>query len=321
MSKTIIEQVEDFGLSKKDRPKAEFSEVGIVGCGTNGQQLAIMIASKGIEVIFIELSQELIDEAFQEIEEELDTKILQWGITEGEKRAVVSRIKGSLDYNDLKNCDMVIEAILSKSREKSRDIRKDVFNKIEKHISPQAIIATNSTTVAITEISAGLKHRDRCISMHISTTSPSADLVEVVKSLYTSEETCKNVRKFAILIKKHFIEVAESPGLITVRIFAPMINEACDILLERVAKMPEIDLAIKKSLNLPLGPFEMADKIGISKVIRWLDNLYEEFGDRQYKASPILKRLERANHLGRKTNEGFYKYDEHGQKLEPAINF
>ncbi len=321
MSKPVIERIENFGLSKKERPKTEFAEVGIVGCGTNGQSLAIMIASKGIEVTFIELSQELIDEAYQEIEEELDKKILHWGITEGEKRAVLARIKGSLDFNDLKNCDMVIEAILSKSREKSRDIRKDVFRKIEEHVSPHAIIATNSTTVAITEISAALKHRDRCISMHISITSPSADLVEVVKSLYTSKETCQNVRKFAILIDKHFVEVAESPGLITVRMFAPMINEACDILLERVAKMTEIDLAVRKSLNLPLGPFEMADKIGIGKVIRWLDNLYDEFGDRQYKASPILKRLERANHLGRKTNEGFYKYNDLGQKLEPAIKY
>ena len=321
MSKPIIERVENFGLSKKDRPKAEFAEVGIVGCGSNGQSLAIMIASKGIEVVFIELSQELIERAYKEIEEELNAKIISWGITDGEKRAVLSRIKGSLDYNDLENCDMVIEAILSKSREKSRDIRKGVFNKIEEHISPHAIIATNSTTVAITEISAGLKHRDRCISMHISITSPTANLVEVVKSLYTSKETCMNVRKFAILIGKKFIEVAESPGLITVRIFAPMINEACDILLERVAKMTEIDLAVRESLNLPLGPFEMADKIGIAKVIRWLDNLYDEYGDRQYKASPILKRLERANHLGRKTNEGFYKYNDLGQKIEPEVNY
>lgn len=319
MSEPIFERVENFGLSQKDRPKAEFAEVGIVGCGTNGQKLAIMIASKGIEVKFIELSEELIEEAYREIAEELDAKILHWGITESEKRATLSRIKGSLDYNELASCDMVIEAILSKSREKSKDIRKEVFNKIEEHVSPHTIIATNSTTVAITEISSDLKHPERCISMHISTTSPSANLVEVVKSLYTSEETWENIQKFVILIGKHFLEVAESPGLITVRIFAPLINEACDVLLERVAKMPQIDCAVKKSLNIPLGPFEMADKIGIDKVIRWLDNLYEEFGDRQYKASPILKRLARAKHFGRKSNQGFYKYNDLGQKLEPAI--
>ncbi len=319
MSEPIIERIENFGLSQKDRPKAEFAEVGIVGCGTNGQNLAIMIAKNGIEVKFIELSEQLIQDAYREIEEILDLKIRHWGITESEKRATIARINGSTDYKDLKDCDMVIEAILSKSREQSKDIRKDVFKTIENHVSRNTIIATNSTTVAITEISGDLEYPDRCISMHISITSPTANLVEVVKSLYTSQETCKNVKKFAILIGKHFLEVAESPGLITVRMFAPLINEACDILLERVAKMKQIDFAVKKSLNIPLGPFEMADKVGIDKVIRWLDNLYDEFGDQQYKASPILKRLARSKRIGRKTNQGFYKYDDLGQNLGPAI--
>ena len=319
MSKQIIEQVENFGLSKKDRPKADFSEVGIVGCGTAGQNLAIMIASKGIEVVFLELSQELINIAIEEITEQLDSQIHHWAITESEKNAIRKRIRGTLIYEDFKNCDMVIEAILSKTRQQSFDIRKQIFKQIEEHVSPHTIIATNSTTLAITELASTLKNKDRCISMHISTTSPDADLVEVVRSLYTSPDTCENVQKFALYIKKKFIRVAESPGLITVRLFAPMINEACDILMEQVATMKQIDYAAKQSMGLPLGPFEMADKIGVGKVIRWLDNLYEEFGHTHYKASPILKRLARAKHLGRKTDIGFYKYNELGEKLEPSF--
>lgn len=320
MSEPIIERVEEFALSQADRPKAEFEKVGIVGCGSTGQKLAIMIAKRGIDVSFVELSEEKIEEAYREMKEELEYELNHWGITEGEMKAVLGRIKGSLDYNDLKGCDLVIESILSKTREAARDTRKELFKKIEEYVSKDTIIATNSTTVAITELASALKYKDRCISMHVSLTSPHAKLVEVVSSLYTNDNVCANVQKFALLIGKKFIRVAESSGLITVRLFAPMINEACDILMESVAKMEMIDFATKNSLNLPLGPFEMADKIGIDRVIRWLENMYEEFGDLRYKASPILKRLVRAQHTGRKVGQGFYIYDELGTKLRPAFS-
>ncbi len=316
----IIEKVSEYALSQKNRPKAEFAKVGIVGCGTTGQKIAIIIASRGIDIVFIELSQEKIDEAYREINEELETKLHHWGITEGEKRGIITRIKGSLDYKDLDGCDLVLESILSKTRHKAIDARKEIFKEIEKHVSKDTIIATNSTTIAITELAAGLEHKDRCVSMHVSLTSPEAKLVEVVKSIYTGQEVCDNVQKFAILIGRNFIKVAESPGLITVRLFAPMINEACDILLERVADLESIDFAAKKSLNLPLGPFEMADKIGIDRIVRWLENMYEEFGDLKYKASPILRRLQRANQTGRKVGRGFYLYDEKGNKIKNKIN-
>lgn len=319
MSEPIIERVEDYALSKTERPKAQFEKIGIVGCGTMGQRIAIMTASRGIEVVFIELTQEKIDEAYEEIKESLEYKLDHWGITDSEMRGVISRIKGTLKYEELKDCDLVIESILSKTRDSARETRKEVFLEIEKHVSPSTIIATNSTTIAITELASVLKYKDRCVSMHISTTSPHAKLVEVVRSLYTTDEVCSNIQKFSILLGKTFIRVAESPGLISVRLFAPLINEACDILMENVASIEKIDTATKSSLGLPYGPFEMADKIGIDKVIRWLENMYEEFGNLHYKASPILKRLNRARHFGRKVGVGFYSYDEKGNKLKAVF--
>ncbi len=310
----IIENVREYALSQQGRPKADFSKVGIVGCGSTGQRLAIIMASRGMDVVFIELSEEKIQEAYEGIKEELSEKLHHWGITEGEMRGVISRIHGSTDYKELEGCDLVMESILSRSRETAKEARKEIFQIIEQNVSRNCIIATNSTTIAITELSSGLKYKDRCVSMHISLTSPEARLVEVVKSIYTTEEVCENVQKFAVLIGRDFIRVAESPGLITVRLFAPMINEACDILLERVASLENIDFAAKKSMNLPLGPFEMADKIGIDRIVRWLENMYEEFGDHEYKASPILRRLARAGQIGRKTGKGFYVYDEKGNK-------
>lgn len=316
MEELIVEQIEDYALSKKERPKAQFAQIGIVGAGTTGQRIILMIASKGIEVIFLELDQAGIEEAYRELAEELDNKIEHWGMTAGDKRAVLSRIKGTLNYNDFKDCDLVIESILSKQREHSVEIRKSIFKKIEEHVNRHTIIATNSTTTVITELANELIQKDRCLSLHFSTTNPGANIVEVVKGLYTSEETCDNVRKFTTLIDKIPIPVDESPGLISVRLFVSLIGEACDALMEGVATKENIDLTMRNGLGLPLGPFEMADKIGLDKVVRWMDNLYYEFGDMKYKPSPLIKKLVRAQHLGRKTCMGFYTYDAQGNKVD-----
>ena len=316
MSDIIIEQIEDFALSAKSKPDVLFSEVGIIGCGSTGQRIVLMIASRGIEVTFVEINQAKIDEAMREMEEQLDEKINHWGMTGSEKKLILSRIKGTLEYTDLANCDLVIESILSKVREYSLDVRKSVFKKIEENVSSKAIIATNSTTTVITELASELKYRERCISLHFSTTNKNANIVEIVKGLYSSPEVCENIRKFTTLINKIPVPVEESPGLVSVRLGIALIGEACDILMEGVSSMENIDFVMRKGLGLPLGPFEMADKIGLDRVVRWMDNLYREFGDMKYKASPILKKLVRAKHLGRKSCEGFYKYDEHGHKLK-----
>ena len=315
MSEILTEPIEKYALSESTKPKMKFSKVGIVGCGTTGQRIALMIASSGIEVIFLELSQEKIDEAFEELEEQLDETINHWGMTENDKKLVLSRIKGTQDYNDFNDCDLVLEAILSKTREFAKDIRLSVFKLIEDHVKRDTIIATNSISSVITELSADLKYKDRCVSLHFSTTAPDAKIVEVVSGLYSSEDTCINVRKFLKLINKIPVPVEESPGLISVRLGVSFIAEACDLLMEGVGSKEDIDFVMKQGIGTPLGPFEMADKIGLDRVVRWMENLYMEFGDRKYKPSPMLKKLVRAKHFGRKTCEGFYKYDELGHKL------
>ncbi len=308
------EPIEEYGMSKKDRTKSLFSKVGVIGCGNVGQVITLSIASRGLEVVFLETDQERIHQSNQSITTELDNKINHWGMTESEKRAILSRIKATIAYGDLKDCDVVIEAILSHDMN-TKDVRKDIFRKIEEHISPDAIIATNSSTVLVTELSSELKHKERCVSLHVSTTAPDASVIEVVKGLHTSDETYEKAKLFAKLIGKTPIEVQEAPGLVTVRLFVPLINEACEMLMEGVAKMEDIDFAVKNGFGLPLGPFEMADKIGLDKIVRWMDNLYSEFGDVKYKASPMIKRLFRADHLGRKTGQGFYRYDKDGKKI------
>ncbi|MCK4663166.1 MAG: 3-hydroxyacyl-CoA dehydrogenase family protein [Bacteroidales bacterium] len=310
----IVESIENYGLSKKDKPKTLFSKVGIVGCGLVGQNITKMISRKGIEVVFIELSEEKIKRAIKKIEKELDVMIEHWGMTASEKRAVLSRIHGYVGYEHLKGCDLVIEITRSKTKDDKIKSRKKIFQEIEKHVNQNTIIATNSSTVAITELSSDLKYNERCVNLHFSTASPDSKLIEVVRGLNTSDEVYENVKKFIKLIGKIEIPVEESPGLVSVRLFVAMFREACAVLTEGVAKIEDIDLTMRIGIGLTLGPFEMADKIGLDKVVRWMDNLHSEFGDIKYKAPPVIKKLVRAKHYGRITGKGFYKYDENGKK-------
>ena len=309
------ERLEDYGLSKDTRPKTLFSKVGIVGAGSVGQNIARMISSKGLDVVFLDLTQEKIDKAYAELARELDSMIQRWGMTNSEKLGILSRIKGTTDYKDFKGCDIVIEAIKSLKRELSHDIRQEILWNIEKNVDRNTIIATNSSTQVITELTANLIHKDRCVSFHFLTPEADARVVEVVKGLYTSQEAYENTVKFANLIGKKVVPVKESPGIISTRVFVPLINEACEILMEGVGTMEDIDLTMRVGFGLPLGPFEMADKIGLDKILRWCENLYDEFGDIKYKSSPLLKKLVRANQWGRRTGRGFYEYNKDGVKI------
>jgi 3-hydroxybutyryl-CoA dehydrogenase len=315
-----IEKLEDYSLSHESKTKTMFSRVGIVGAGSVGQNIARMISSKGMDVVFLELNQQKIDQAYQELGRELDRMIERWGMTNSEKLGILSRIKGTMNYNDFKGCDIVIEAIKSSSREHSHDIRMAILRKIEQHVDRNTIIATNSSTQVITELTADLEHKDRCVSFHFLTPEADARVVEIVKGLYTSQEAYENTIKFANLIGKKVVPVKESPGIISTRLFVPLINEACEILMEGVGSMEDIDLTMKVGFGLPLGPFEMADKIGLDKVLRWCENLYDEFGDLKYKSSPLLKKLVRANQWGRRTGRGFYEYNKDGVKVTKNLS-
>ena len=164
-------------------------------------------------------------------------------------------------------------------------------------------------------MSSELEYPERCVSLHFLSPADKIPIVEIARGLHTSDETYEKVCQFARMFDKKVVAVIESPGIISTRLIAPLINEACEILLEGVGKMEDIDDTMKMGFGFPLGPFEVADKIGLDTIVRWLDNLYREFGDLKYKASPLLKKMVRANHLGRETQRGFYKYNEEGKKI------
>jgi 3-hydroxybutyryl-CoA dehydrogenase len=311
MAETIIEPIESFGLSSKSKQKSLFSRIGVVGAGRDGRNIIRLTSSAGLEVIFIEVNQERIDFAFERISDGLDSRIENWGLTPGEKRAIMGRISGSTDYHDLKDCDFIIECVRydNQTGERNIELRKEAFKEIEKVVSPEAIIATNATTVIISELASGLKHKERCVSLHFPIAHLDAKILEVVKSIYTSEEVYNKVLLFANLIKYETIEVHESNGLVSMRIMAVMLNEACQMVLENVSSMESIDRLTEVVYGMRNGIFKMADTIGIEKIVPLMEDMFNEYGDKKYKPSPLLWRLYRTQQLGQRNGKGFYIYE------------
>ncbi|MDG5800029.1 3-hydroxyacyl-CoA dehydrogenase family protein [Marinilabiliaceae bacterium ANBcel2] len=318
MAEIVVEPIEKYALKKRKREKTLFSKIGVIGCGHEGQSIARIAAWHGIEVVFIELSIDKIESALKGISLELDGRIENWGLTESEKKAIMGRINGSLDYKDLIDCDFVIEAIRSDENtgERSIDLRKQVFRDIEAVVDKDTIIATNATTIVISELASELIYRDRCVSLHFLVTSSEARIIEVVKGLYTTEEVYNRVCTFVKLINREVIPVEESAGLVSVRLYVTLLNEACETLMEGIATKQDIDKTMKVGLGMRFGPFHTADIIGLNKVVKWMDNLFDEFGESKYKPSPLIKKLVRAKRIGVISGEGFYKYDDNGKIVE-----
>ena len=282
----------------------------MVGAGKEGRNIIRLTSSAGLEVTFIEINQERIDFCLERIGIGLDQRIESWGLTLLEKKTILGRIKGSYDYSDLKDCDFVIECIRY-DREKGRDtrLRKKAFEQIEQVVSPEAIIATNATSVVISELASGLKHKDRCVSLHFPIAHPDAKLLEIVKGAYTSEEAYNKVLQFAKLIKYETIDVQESNGLVSMRLIIVLLNEACQMVMENIAKMEDINRLMIVDYGMRLGIFQIADVIGIEKLVDLMEDMFNEYGDKKYKPNPLIWRLFRTKQLGMHTRRGFFIYE------------
>lgn len=314
MSNPIVEPIERYGLSKRSRKKTLFSRIGVVGCGKEGSVIATTAALNGIEVVFLEPSDERIANAYLRIEKKLDKKIENWGLTQNEKKAILSRIQGTTNYENFRSCDFVIEAIRYDDNTGERRVahRKEVFRHLEEVLSPQAIIASNVSTVVVTELASELEHQERCIGIHFMSNTPGSQIIEIVPGLSTSEETVKKMQMFAKLINHEYVTVMESSGLVAIRMFLIQLNEACGMLMEGIASVEDIDRVLTVGFGHRIGVFRLADQMGIEKIVKLLENMYEEYGSLKYKPSPLLLRMFRAKHFGINKGRGFYNYDESG---------
>jgi len=315
MAEPIIESIEDFGLSKKKKSSKLFSKVGIVGCGIDGQYIARVCSSYGIEVVFVEQNQEKIMTSLANIEANMDSRIRTWGATESEKRAVMSRITGTTEMDDLKGCDLVIEAIRTNYKSTSLDERRKVFEDLEKIVDKSCIIATNSSIVIVSDLSENLEYKDRCISIHFMINSNESRIVEITKGLYTSDEVYEKVIQFVKMINRVVIPVEESVGLISVRMFTIILNEACEMALEGVGSIDDIEKLMMTGYGMRQGPFSIADKMGLDRVVRWMNNLFNDFGSPRYKPNALIKKLIRQQHYGIGSGKGFFEYNEAGDRI------
>jgi len=315
----IIGNLEDFSLSKSPKQHGSIQKIGIIGSGSMGQEIAKTISQHGFDVICLDLNEQSVRGALDGITRMLDIEITRWGMTNSEKRLILSRIKGTIDYNDLADCDIVFEAINSRKPGTSLEIRKEILQKAEKIVRRDAILASNTATLMISDLAAGLDYPDRAVGLHFISPTDKVKVLEVVRSARTSDEAFALVSRFVRMLEKKPITLMESPGNITTRMICVVINQACEMLMEGIASVHDIDELMKTSLGHQFGPFELADRIGLDKLQKWMDNLYNEFGEHGYKTSPVLKRLVRANYLGKAFGQGFYKYDANGKILESTI--
>ncbi|MDL2322413.1 3-hydroxyacyl-CoA dehydrogenase family protein [Bacteroidales bacterium OttesenSCG-928-A17] len=310
MAELIREPIEPFGITSKNRKKSLFSKIGVVGAGRDGRNIIRIASSAGLDVVFIEDYQERIDFCFERINDGLEHRVENWGLTPAEKKMILGRIKGSLHYSSLADCDFVIECIRfdNQTGERDTDKRKQAFKEIEKVVSPETIIATNATTVVISELASELEHKERCVSIHFPIAHSEAKILEIVKGIYTSDEVYEKVLLFAKLIDYDTIEVHESSGLVSLRMMCVLLNEACQVIMENIAQMEAVNRLSVIVYGMRLGIFQMADVIGIEKIVSLMEDMFNEYGDKKYKPSPILWRLYRTHQFGIKTGRGFFTY-------------
>ena len=318
MSELIIEPIGKYGLNitSESKHKTLFSKIGVVGAGKEGQNIINITATAGMEVVFMEESQERIDYVLSEINKIMDKKIQSWGLTQTEKKVIMNRITPTLAFEGFKGCDLVIEATRnSVTGRRSTPLRKSIFKSLEEILDTDAIIATNGSTVIISELSAELEHKERCVSLYFSPVHPDARILEISSGMYTSEETCKKMDIFAQLINFKPHRINESNGNVNMRLMVTMLNEACQILQERVTSMENIEETFTIIYGQRYGIFQLADIIGIERLVTIMEAMFNDFGETHYKPSPLLWKLYRSNQLGLRTGKGFYIYDENSQRI------
>lgn len=318
MSEVIIEPIEKYGLtiSAESKNKQLFSKIGVVGAGKEGRTIINMAATAGMEVVFLDESQERIDYVISELEKIMDQKISSWGLTPSEKKIIMNRITPTLVYEDFRGCDLVIECTrYSESGRRSTPLRKNIFKKLEEVLEKDAIIASNGSTVIISELAADLEYKERCVSLYFPVSHPDARILEIVSGMYTSEEVYSKMEKFARLIKYKPHRINESNGNVSLRMLVVMLNEACQTLMERVSSIENIEETFTIIYGQRYGIFRMADIIGIERLVTLMEAMFNDFGAKHYKPNPILWKLYRSNQLGVRTGKGFYIYDQDGNPI------
>lgn len=278
-------------------------KIFVLGAGTMGAGIVQAFAQKGYEVIVRDIKDEFVERGIAGINKSLTRLVTKGKMTEEVKEEILQRISGTTDMSLAADCDLVVEAAVENMK-----IKKEIFAQLDEICKPETILASNTSSLSITEVASATKRPDKVIGMHFFNPAPVMKLIEIIRGIATSQETFDTVKELSMAIGKEPVEVSEAPGFVVNRILIPMINEASFILQEGIASAEDIDTAMKYGANHPMGPLALGDLVGLDVCLAIMDVLYNETGDSKYRASSILRKYVRAGWLGRKTGKGFFDY-------------
>jgi 3-hydroxybutyryl-CoA dehydrogenase len=282
----------------------EIKNVAVVGGGTMGNGITHVFALNKFKVSLVEVSEDLFSKAISTITKNLDRQVKKEVIKEEEKQNTLKNISKVIGIdNTPKDVDLVIEAVYE-----NKDVKLSIFNELNKIVKPDTIFASNTSSISITELSASTRP-DKFIGMHFMNPVPMMKLVEIIRGYSTSDQTYQTIKSLAEKLGKVPVEVFDYPGFISNRVLLPMINEAVFALMEGVASAEDIDTVMKLGMNHPMGPLTLADFIGLDVCLAIMEVLYNGYNDPKYRPCPLLKKMVAAKKLGRKSGEGFFKYD------------
>ncbi|MFC4024935.1 3-hydroxybutyryl-CoA dehydrogenase [Oceanobacillus longus] len=278
--------------------------VMVIGAGQMGAGIAQVCAQSGFEVLLHDMNEEALQKGLKNIEKLLARNVEKGKMSAEDKSVTMNRLSPSSDLKDAAACDLVIEAVVE-----NMDVKTNIFRELDQYAPKHAILASNTSSLPITEIAAATDRPDQVIGMHFMNPVPIMKLVEIIRGLQTSEETYESIKAMTDELNKTPVEVKDFPGFVSNRILMPMINEAIYTVYEGVASPEDVDRVMKLGMNHPMGPLTLADFIGLDTCLYIMEVLHEGFGDSKYRPCPLLRQYVKAGWLGKKSGRGFYQYN------------